>query len=177
MTRKEQNKILDDKIKANKRQYDLDRTNAEISAYSSGDLPKYEYLTKTDLGYKPNLIELTKFEYSPLGRVLNQGLDKSDKNKGILRRLKHIENKTSNQLLAIEDTNRLAIKGMDDKDDDLYQRTVNNYKNNIINYKQLKDNLDIINKKLDFYKKKKVLKNYLLFENFEKERQKKMLKY
>ena len=46
MTRKEQNKILDDQIKANKRQYDLDRTNAEISAYSSGDLPKYEYLTK-----------------------------------------------------------------------------------------------------------------------------------
>ena len=53
----------------------------------------------------------------------------------------------------------------------------NNYQNNIINYKQLKDNLDIINKKLDFYIKKKVLKNYLLFENFEKERQKKMLKY
>ena len=49
MTRKEQNKILDNKIKAHKRQYDLDRTNAEISAYSSGDLPKYKYLTKTDL--------------------------------------------------------------------------------------------------------------------------------
>ena len=46
MTRKEQVKILDDKIKANETQYDLDRTNAEISAYSSGDLPKYEYLTK-----------------------------------------------------------------------------------------------------------------------------------
>ena len=61
MTRKEQNKILDDKIKANKRQYDLDRTNAEISAYSSGNLPKYEYLTKTNLGYKPNMIEQTKF--------------------------------------------------------------------------------------------------------------------
>ena len=27
--------------------------NAEISAYSSGDLPKYEYLTKKDLGYRP----------------------------------------------------------------------------------------------------------------------------
>ena len=33
MTRKEQNKILDDKIKANNDQYDLDRMNAEISAY------------------------------------------------------------------------------------------------------------------------------------------------
>ena len=48
MTRKEQNKILDDKIKANKRQYDLGRVNVEISAYSSGDLPKYEYLTNKD---------------------------------------------------------------------------------------------------------------------------------
>ena len=46
MTCKDQIKILDDKIKANERQYDLDRTNAEISAYSSGDLPKCEYLTK-----------------------------------------------------------------------------------------------------------------------------------
>ena len=46
MTCKEQNKILDDKIKANKRQHELDRINAEISAYSSGDLAKYEYLTK-----------------------------------------------------------------------------------------------------------------------------------
>ena len=45
MTRKEQVKIVNDKIEANKRQYDLDRINAEISAYSSGDLPKYEYLT------------------------------------------------------------------------------------------------------------------------------------
>ena len=44
MTRKEQVKILNDKIEANKRQYDCDRINAEISAYSSSDLPKYEYL-------------------------------------------------------------------------------------------------------------------------------------
>ena len=50
MTRKEQVKILDDKIKANNAQYDLDRMNAEISAYSCSDLPKYKYLTKTDLG-------------------------------------------------------------------------------------------------------------------------------
>ena len=79
MTRKEQNKILDDKIKANKRQYDLDRTNAEISAFSSGDLPKYEYLTKKDLGYKSNAFEKAKFEYSPLGKFIR--LDKSDKKK------------------------------------------------------------------------------------------------
>ena len=39
--------------------------NAEISAYSSGDLPKYECLTKKDLGYKPDAVETVKFEYSP----------------------------------------------------------------------------------------------------------------
>ena len=91
MTRKEQVKILDDKIEANKRQYDLDRINAEISAYSSGDLPKYEYLTKKDLGYKPDAIEKVKFEYSPLGKVFTDGLDKSDKKVGIFQRLKNLE--------------------------------------------------------------------------------------
>ena len=55
-------KILNDKIEANKRQYALDRINAEISAYSSSDLPKYEYLTKKDLGYKPDAVEKVKFE-------------------------------------------------------------------------------------------------------------------
>ena len=79
MTRKEQIKILDDKNKTNKRQYDLDRINAEISAYSSGDLPKYEYLTKKDLGNKPDAFEQAKFEYSPLGKVFTDGLNKSDK--------------------------------------------------------------------------------------------------
>ena len=63
MTRKEQIKILDIKIKANNAQYDLDRMNAEISAYSSGDLSKYEYLTKKDLVYKPDAFEQAKFEY------------------------------------------------------------------------------------------------------------------
>ena len=70
MTRKEQIKILDNKIKANNAQYDLDRMNAEISAYSSGGLPKYEYLTEKDLGYKPDAFEQAKFKYSPLGKYL-----------------------------------------------------------------------------------------------------------
>ena len=43
MTRKEQNKILDDKIESNVNQYKVDRLNAEISPFSSGDLNKYEF--------------------------------------------------------------------------------------------------------------------------------------
>ena len=79
MTRKEQVKILEDKIKANNAQYDLDRMNAEISAYSSGDLPKYEYLPNKDLGYKPDA-----FEQAKLGKVFTDGLDKSDRKEGLI---------------------------------------------------------------------------------------------
>ena len=75
MTLTEQVKILDDKIKANKAQYDFDREAAKISALSSGELEKYEYLTGEDLGYKPDVIQKAKFECSPLGRVFNKGLD------------------------------------------------------------------------------------------------------
>ena len=88
MTRKEQNKILNDKIEANNAQYNLDRMNAEISAYSSGDLHKYDYLTKKDLKYKPDAFEQAKFECSPLDKVFTDGLDKSDRNEGLLKRLK-----------------------------------------------------------------------------------------
>ena len=108
MTRKEQVKILDNKIKANKGQYDLDRINAEISAYSSGDLPKYEYLSNKDLGYKADSFEQARFEYSPLGKVFIDGLDKSNRKEGLLKRLKNIEDKSKNQLLAIRDINRPA---------------------------------------------------------------------
>ena len=96
MTRKEQNEVLNDKSKANKRQYELDRTNVEISAYSSGDIPKYEYLTNKDLGYKPDAFEQAKFEDSLLGKVFIDGLDKSNRKEGLLKRFKKIEEKSNN---------------------------------------------------------------------------------
>ena len=55
MTINEQIKILDNKIRSNKAQYDLDRENAKISALSSGEIDKYEYSTGEDLGYKPDV--------------------------------------------------------------------------------------------------------------------------
>ena len=45
-------KILDDKIKVNQAQYNLDTEAAKISAFSSEVLDKYEYLTGKDLEYK-----------------------------------------------------------------------------------------------------------------------------
>ena len=108
MTRKDQIKILDDKIKANERQYDLDRINAGISAYSSGDLPKYEYLTKKYLGYKPDAVKKFKFEYSLIGKVFTDGLSKEDKSKkvGLFKRLKDIED---NLVEADDNDNKVGI--------------------------------------------------------------------
>ena len=156
MTCKEQNKILNYKIKANNVQYNLHRMNAEISAYSSGDLPKYKYLTKKDLNYKPNAFEQAKFEYSPLGKVFIDGLNKTNKKEGLLKRLKNIEDKSNNQLLALRDIDRPAIRdrnGNDDDDDESYKKNVNDYKNNKIDYKNIKEELNKINKRIDFYEK------------------------
>ena len=70
MTIKEQIKILDDKIKQNKADYDLYRQNAKISGLTSGKLDKYEYLTGEDLGYRPDSVQKAKLEYSHLGEFL-----------------------------------------------------------------------------------------------------------
>ena len=64
MNQNDQIKILKDKIKANNVQYDVNRLNAKISAYSSGDLDKYEFLTNQDLKYKPDAFEQAQFTYS-----------------------------------------------------------------------------------------------------------------
>ena len=77
MTRKEQNKILDAKIEPNVNQYKVDRLNAEISAFSRVDLNKYEFLKRIDLSYKPNALDKARFNFSPLGREFNKGLDKT----------------------------------------------------------------------------------------------------
>ena len=79
MTHKEQNKIFDDKIESNVNQYKVDRLHAEISAFSSGDLNKYEFLTRKDLSYKPNALDKARFESSPLGKTFSTGLDKTNK--------------------------------------------------------------------------------------------------
>ena len=103
MTVKDQLKILDRKIRQNKADYDLYRKNAKISALSSGKLDKYEYLTGEDLGYRPDPVQKAKFEYSPLGQVFNKGLDSSERQEGLIKRLKNIENKIDDQLDLIRD--------------------------------------------------------------------------
>ena len=80
----------------NEAQYDLDRRAAKISALSTNNLDKYEYLTDEDLGLKPSTVEQAKFEYSPLSKIFNKGLDKDDQKEGLFKRLKNIENAQKN---------------------------------------------------------------------------------
>ena len=69
----------------NEAQYDLDREAAKISALSSNNLDKYEYLTGEDLAIKPSAVEKAELEYSPLGKIFNKGLSKDDKKKDFWR--------------------------------------------------------------------------------------------
>ena len=96
MTKSDQINILNNKIKASNAQYRINRLNAEISAFSEGDLDKYEFLTRKDLKYKPNALDKAKFEFSPLGKAFNQGLDKKAENykeEGVIKLLKDIRDK------------------------------------------------------------------------------------
>ena len=115
----------------NEAQYDLDRKAAKISALSSNNLDKYEYLTGEDLGLKPSTIEQAKFEYSPLGKTFNKGLDKDDQKEGLFKRLKNIE-KAQKDLIRDNDnesilyTPRSQFDSKHDKDEDKKKQQNNN---------------------------------------------------
>ena len=65
------------------------------------------------MGYKPDVVQKAKFEYLniPLVQVFNKGLKTDEKNEGLLKRVKHIEDKADNQLDL--------IKGQENKQIDL----------------------------------------------------------
>ena len=121
MTRKDQNKILDGKIESNVNQYKLDRLNAEISAFSSGDLNKYEFLTKKDLKYKPNALDKARLEFSPLGKTFSIGLDKTAQGyqeEGVIKLLKDIRDGLAGGVNRRPNDNRPDDNRSDDGFDD-----------------------------------------------------------
>ena len=146
-------------------------------------------MTKKDLKYKPDAFEQAKFEYSPLGKVFNDGLDKSDRNEGLLKRLKNIKDRNNNQLLAIKNILRPAIKGENNgsfrSDDDVNDeyKTIQNYKQGLIDknilrksgvkkfdkivakWKQTKDK-KIVYKNVDTKVDTKKFNIYKIFENY-----------
>ena len=65
---------INDQIKDEKLQYNINREAAKISALSSGKLRKYEYLTGEDIlpSNQQQILEQTKFTYSALGKAFDK---------------------------------------------------------------------------------------------------------
>ena len=103
---------INDQIRDEKLQYDINREAAKISALSSGKIHKYEYLTGEDIlpSNQQQIIEQAKFTYSPLGKAFKKQIktieDKGKKQVDALENLKlkeerkPIEDKPNNQSRA-----------------------------------------------------------------------------
>ena len=65
---------IEDQIKDEKLQYDINREAAQISALSSGKTDKYEYLTGEEVlpSNQQQIIEQAKFTYSLLGKAFEK---------------------------------------------------------------------------------------------------------
>ena len=90
---------IEDQIKNEKLQYDINREAAKISALSSGKLDKYEYLTGEEIlpSNQQQIIQQAKFTYSPSGKALE-------------KQRKTIEDQGEKQVVALE-----SLKGSDKK--------------------------------------------------------------
>ena len=102
---------INDQIKDEKLQYNINREAAKISALSSGKLHKYEYLTGEDIlsSNQQQIVQQTKFTYSPLGKAFDKQTktiaDQGKKQVDALEKLepektKPIEDKPNNQSIA-----------------------------------------------------------------------------
>ena len=69
---------IDDKIRDENLQYDINREAAKISAFSSGKIDKYEYLTGEEMlpSDQRRVIEQAEFTYSLLGKALEKQIKK-----------------------------------------------------------------------------------------------------
>ena len=76
-------KAIDNKIEQNKAQYNLDKQTAKISALSSGNVSKYEFLTEKVVLPKKDLLEkaaaIKRFEYSLLAKELKRQTNVAEK--------------------------------------------------------------------------------------------------
>ena len=103
---------INDQIRDEKLQYDINREAAKISALSSGKIHKYEYLTGEDIlpSNQQQIIEQARFTYSPLEKAFEKQAktieDQSKKQIDALESLKPkekskpIEDKPNNQSRA-----------------------------------------------------------------------------
>ena len=127
---------IEDQIKDEKLQYDINREAAKISALLSGKIDKYEYLTGEEIlpSNQQQIIEQAKFTYSPLGKAFE-------------KQTKTIEDKGEKQVKAIQDNRKQLIS-----DDDYKNKLLISKEREIFKYiynKKL-DKLEELNNKIDY---------------------------
>ena len=98
---------INDQIRDEKLQYDINREDDKIPALSSGKILKYEYLTGGDIlpSNQQQIIEQTKFTYSPSGKAFE-------------KQIKTIEDQGQRQTDALEylkDQNKQLVNDDEDK--------------------------------------------------------------
>ena len=135
---------IEDQIKDEKLQYDINREAAKISALSSGKIDKYEYLTGEEIlpSNQQQIIRQAKFTYSPLGKAFE-------------KQIKTIEDQEKKQVKAIQDKQIVNINKNDYKDD---------YKDKLLLSKEREIFKDIYNKRLN---KIEELNNKIDYDNLE----------
>ena len=85
---------INDQVRDEKIQYDINREAARISALSSGKIDEYEYLTGEEISpsNQQQIIEQAKFTYSPLGKAFEKQIktieDQGEKQVEVLKDLK-----------------------------------------------------------------------------------------
>ena len=116
---------------------------------SSNNLDKYELLTGEDLNLKPSTVEQAKFEYSPLGKIFNKGLNEKDKKEGLSKRLENIKYKNEEIINTINTTNRATKNKVSIQSKNL----IYNSKHSFVKYKDIDEfkelSLDSLFKKLN----------------------------
>ena len=109
------NKIItiDDQIRDEKLQYDINREAAKISTLSSGKIHKYEYLTGEDIlpSNQQQIIEQAKFTYSPLGKAFEKQIKTiGDQEKKQVEALKDIKPKEQTKTIEGKSDDKLSMQ-------------------------------------------------------------------
>ena len=123
---------IEDQIKDEKLQYDINRETAKISALSSGKLDKYEYLTGEEIlpSNQQQIIQQAKFNYSPLGKAIE-------------KQIKTIKDQGEKQVKAIQD--KQIVNKYDYKDKLLLSKEREIFKNI---YNKRLDRIEELNNKI-----------------------------
>ena len=127
--------IIDDRIRDEKLQYDINREAAKISALSSGKIDKYEYLTGKEIlpSNQQQIIEQAKFTHSPLGKAFEEEIKTIEyQGQKQVKALKGLESKSKSiEGIFPEGHESVEIKNKVDKIKEC-ERKVN--RNNMIYY-------------------------------------------